>query len=164
MPRAGSGITFGDVEYLRDRKLMVPVDGVSPDRVPDTFYAKRDGSRIHRATDIMAARGTPVIAADDGRVLKLRSNENGGITIYAVDPKGRFVYYYAHLDHYRDGLREGEPVEKGELLGYVGTTGNAPANAPHLHFQIMRLRATDRWWDGVPIDPLPYLAKAGHRR
>jgi murein DD-endopeptidase MepM/ murein hydrolase activator NlpD len=109
----------------------------------------------------MAPRGTPVLAADDGRVYKLRSNSAGGITIYALDPEARFIYYYAHLDRYRDGLTEGAPLAKGEVIGYVGTTGNAPKHTPHLHFQVMRLTSERRYWDGVPVNPKSFFAVDG---
>lgn len=151
-----------DLEYLRERRLMVPVDGVAPERVADSFHEKRDGgARMHQAVDILAPRGTPVLAATDGHVLRLRSNELGGITVYAVDSDRRFVYYYAHLDRYREGLAEGQAVGQGQVIGYVGTTGNAPASVPHLHFQVMRMRTDSRWWSGEPVDPRPYLARAG---
>ncbi len=148
-------------EYLRARQLMVPVAGVEPHRLVDTFHASRDGgARTHRAIDIMAPRGTPVLAADDGRVLRVSSNRLGGLTIYAIDDEERFVYYYAHLDRYRDGLRAGTRIARGEVIGYVGSTGNASASAPHLHFQAMRYRP-DRYWDGEAVNPLPYLAIGG---
>jgi peptidoglycan LD-endopeptidase LytH len=162
--RPVTGIPDTDLAYLRERQLMVPVQGIEPDKVPDTFYAKRDGGRIHRATDILAPRGTPVLAADAGKVLRLRRNEAGGITIYAVDPDERFVYYYAHLQGYRKGLQEGEPIHQGELLGYVGTTGNAPENMPHLHFQIMLMGPKHHYWDGKPIDAIGFLSQTGRRR
>ncbi|HEY0969545.1 MAG TPA: M23 family metallopeptidase [Gemmatimonadales bacterium] len=148
-------------EYLHARQLMVPVAGVEPHRLSDTFSAPRDGgARTHRAIDIMAPRGTPVLAADDGRVLRVSHNRLGGLTIYAIDDEERFVYYYAHLDRYRDGLRGGMRIARGEVIGYVGSTGNASASAPHLHFQAMRYRP-GRYWDGEPVNPLPYLAIAG---
>jgi murein DD-endopeptidase MepM/ murein hydrolase activator NlpD len=114
--------------------------------------------------DILAPRGTPVLAADDGRVARLGSNALGGITVYAVDSGGRFVYYYAHLDRYRAGLAEGTPLAKGEVIGYVGTTGNAPPNTPHLHFQVMRMGDGRRWWAGPPVDPRPYFVTGGIER
>lgn len=151
-----------DREYLRERRLMVPVEGVAPDKVPDSFHQARDGgARMHRAVDILAPRGTPVVAATDGRIMRLSSNALGGITVYAVDADRRFVYYYAHLDRYREGLAEGQAVSQGQVIGYVGTTGNAPKDVPHLHFQVMRMRSDGRWWDGEPVDPRPYLARAG---
>jgi murein DD-endopeptidase MepM/ murein hydrolase activator NlpD len=148
---------------LSAKRLMVPVDGVGPGRIPDWFNAPR-GERTHGALDILAPRGTPVLSADAGRVLKLRTNPLGGLTIYALDREERFVYYYAHLDRYRDGLREGATLEQGDVLGYVGTTGNAPDNTPHLHFQLMRYRGSGRWWGGVPVNPLPYLVRQGKKR
>ena len=149
-------LAMPEPEYLRARLLVVPVRGVAPERIPDTFLAAR-GTRVHRATDIMAPQGTPVIAVDAGRVVRLRSNGIGGITIYLEDSEGRFVYYYAHLDRYRDGLVEGARVMQGELVGYVGVTGNAPRNTPHLHFQAMRRPADSKWWTGEPVDVRPYL-------
>ena len=141
---------------------MVPVQGVRAEKVPDTFDEARGSARRHNALDILAPRGTPVLAADDGRVYKLRRNSAGGITIYALDPESRFVYYYAHLDRYRDVLVEGAPLAKGDVIGYVGTTGNAPPNIPHLHFQVMRLTTERRYWDGVPVNPKPYFALDGN--
>lgn len=142
--------------------LAIPVAGVRPGQLVDTYsQARAGGARVHDAIDIMAPRGTPVLAADDGRVYKLRRNPAGGITIYALDPESRFVYYYAHLDRYREGLAEGAPLAKGEVIGYVGTTGNAPASVPHLHFQVMRLTTERRYWDGVPVNPKPFFALDG---
>lgn len=148
---------------LREKRLMVPVAGVAPARIPDSFTARR-GTRIHSALDIMAPRGTPVLSADGGRVFKLRSNALGGITIYALDPTERFVYYYAHLDRYADGLAEGQRLQPGDVIGYVGTTGNAPPNVPHLHFQVLLYRGNGRWWDGDPLNPHPFLARPGEAR
>jgi peptidoglycan LD-endopeptidase LytH len=148
---------------LRGDSLMVPIDGIEPARVRDTFLAPR-GDRVHSALDIMAARGTPVIASVPGRVFKIRSNPSGGLTIYALDRSERFVYYYAHLDAYREGLSEGERLETGALLGYVGTTGNAPPGAPHLHFQILTYAGDGRWWEGTPVNPFPFLVRSGEVR
>ncbi len=139
------------------------MQGVTPDRLRDSYDASR-GDRLHAALDIMAPRGTPVVAADGGLVWKVRSNTLGGRTIYILDAARRYVYYYAHLDRYADGLQEGQQVVKGEVLGYVGTTGNAPPNAPHLHFQLMKYRGDGRWWDGEPINPYPYLTRATESR
>ena len=146
---------------LEARRLMVPVAGARAARIPDSFHERRSGGRIHQAVDILAPRGTPVLSADDGRVIRLSRSSLGGITVYAVDGEERFVYYYAHLDRYRDGLAEGTKVAKGEVIGYVGTTGNAPKDTPHLHFQVMRLDDPARWWDGTPLDPRPYFALDG---
>ena len=154
--------TLDGTAYLRSRRLMVPVEGVEPSALLDTFGEDRgDGSRMHGALDIPSPRGTPVLAADDGRVEKLHLSDAGGITLYQFDPSGRFVYYYAHLDAYREGLAEGDVVHRGDLLGYVGTTGNAPPGVPHLHFAIGRMDAERRWWKFEAIDPIPVLALPG---
>ena len=149
-----------DLEYLRERQLIVPVAGATPSAIEDSFDSPRDGGRTHRAIDILAPRGTPVLAADDGRILRLSTNTLGGITIYAVDPAARIVYYYAHLDHYHPGLTAGMSIAKGDTLGYVGTTGNAPKDTPHLHFQVMRWPQDGKYWYGDPIDPYPLLLAA----
>jgi peptidoglycan LD-endopeptidase LytH len=158
---AKGDISEADVAALRRRTLMVPVLGRYPADVPGSFADSRSGGRRHNAADIMAPRGTPVLSADDGVILRLSSNALGGITVYATDPEQRFVYYYAHLDAYAPGLRAEQRVRRGDVLGYVGTTGNAPKNAPHLHFQITRVLDRDRLWDGVPIDPKPFLQLPG---
>ena len=140
---------------------MVPVEGVRPRDVPDSWNAKRSGDRVHRAIDIAAKKGTPVVSTDDGTIFKLRDNASGGRTLYVTEPGGRFIYYYAHLDRYREGLREGDRVRKGEVIAYVGTTGNAPKNHPHLHFQLLRLEDAKRWWAGASIDARPLFAEEG---
>lgn len=151
---------FDEVTYLRFRHLVMPVAGVDPARIRDSFDAGRDAGRRHNALDILAPRGTPVLAADDGRIIRLSSNRLGGITIYALDPLERVVYYYAHLDRYREGLRSGTYILRGDTIGYVGTTGNAPENVPHLHFQIMRMpRDRRQYWNGEPINPYPLLVE-----
>ena len=147
---------LSDEDYLRLRPLLVPVANVLASKVPDSFHEKR-GDRAHGAVDILAPRGTPVLAADSGRVIRLRTNPAGGIVIYAVDTRERFVFYYAHLDRYRDALAEGTKLARGDTIGYVGTTGNAPPDTPHLHFQVMRRGAGARYWEGTPIDPRPFL-------
>ena len=149
---------------LPSKSLIVPVQGVDPSRLRDTYTAGRGGGRTHDAVDIMAPRGTPVIAADDGTILKLRQNAAGGITIYQLDPDERFVYYYAHLDRYQTGLEEGGPVRQGQVLGFVGTTGNAPENVPHLHFQVMRYRGRGQYWGGEPVNPHPFFTRTGQRQ
>ena len=163
-PRTPSAASpTGDVAYLRERRIMVPVDGFSVKRVPDSFRAKR-GARAHNAVDFMVPKGTPVLSADDGRIFKLAKNDAGGLTIYATDSRSRIIYYYAHLDGYRRGLDEGDKVKKGDVIGYVGHSGNASKDAPHLHFQIMRLEDAKRWWAGTPIDPKPVLALDGVKK
>lgn len=163
-PPPASPLSASDESYLYMRGLMVPVDGVAPENVSDTYTQMRDGgARTHHALDILAKRGTAVLAADNGTVLRLKRNALGGITIYAVDSNRRFVFYYAHLDRYAAGLREGQAITKGELLGYVGTTGNAPKNIPHLHFQVLRYVDTATWWNGAPVDARPFLTQTGTR-
>jgi murein DD-endopeptidase MepM/ murein hydrolase activator NlpD len=151
-------VTAADLAALRAVGLRVPVAGVAPPRVPDSFGERRGGgSRPHEAIDILAPRGTPVVAAADGRVHKLFTSAAGGLTVYVLDPTGRLVYYYAHLDAYRPGLAEGQAVRAGDALGTVGASGNASPDAPHLHFAVARLDDPRRWWAGTPIDPKPFL-------
>ena len=154
-----AGVSADDYAYLRDRHLLLPVANAKLARIPDSFEDARDGQRRHHAVDIMAPRGTPVLAADDGHVLKLRTGGAGGITIYAVDPKSRFIYYYAHLDRYRKGISEGESIERGDTIGFVGTSGNAPPDTPHLHFQVTRMPDDGRWWTGIPVNPRPLFVE-----
>jgi len=148
------------VPAMRDacapRPLIVPVAGVARSAMHDTFDEAR-GLRRHEAIDILAPRGTPVIAADDGVVRKLFTSAAGGLTVYEFDPDQRFCYYYAHLDRYADGLHEGQPLRRGEILGYVGTSGNAPKDTPHLHFALIRLDPDRRWWKGTYVNPYPFL-------
>jgi murein DD-endopeptidase MepM/ murein hydrolase activator NlpD len=147
----------GGDDDLAAKRLAFPVKGLDRKALRDNFHEKR-GGREHLALDIMAARGTPVLAVEDGRIAKLFRSVLGGITIYQFDPGERFAYYYAHLDRYADGLAEGAPVHRGQVIGYVGSTGNAPAHAPHLHFTIFRLGPKREWWKGEAVDPFPYLA------
>lgn len=147
---------------LYARSLMVPVHGVRPDQVANSFDAGR-GSRQHNALDIPAPRGTPVVAADAGRILRLANSASGGISLYQLDPEQRFVYYYAHLDRFRSGLRAGMEVAQGEVLGYVGTSGNAPPHLPHLHFQVMLYRP-GRYWEGEPLNPFGLFVRPGQAR
>ena len=153
-----------EIESLREMNLMVPVAGITPHQIPDTYWSKRDNGRLHRAADIMAPKGTIVVSPVEGAVLKVGRNTTGGIVVYTTDTERRFVFYHAHLDRVADGLADGAPLRQGEVLGYVGTTGNAPPNAPHLHFQVMRMPADGRYWEGMPVDVRPFLAKAGKAR
>ena len=155
---AASASTVADIDYLRTRQLLVPVAGADMSKVYDTFDDPRDGGeRVHRAIDILAPRGTPILSADDGRILRMSTNALGGISMYTVDPQNRIVYYYAHMDHYNQAMSPGREIVKGDTLGYVGTTGNAPKNTPHLHFQVMRWPADGKYWNGEPIDPYELL-------
>ncbi len=140
------------------KTLTIPVAGVKAEDLLDTFNEKR-GERRHDALDIPAPRGTPVLAATDGRVLRLFSSQRGGLMIYTADASERFVLMYAHLDGYADGVSDNSPLRRGQVIGYVGTTGNAPPNLPHLHFAIARSSNVSRWWEGTPVDPLPLLRR-----
>jgi murein DD-endopeptidase MepM/ murein hydrolase activator NlpD len=150
-PREATGVADAP------RPMIIPVAGVAPSAMRDMFNDVR-GNRRHEAIDIMAPRGTPVIAADDGTVKKLFTSVPGGLTVYEFDPDQRYCYYYAHLDAYAAGLHEGQQLHRGEVLGYVGTTGNAPPGAPHLHFALIRLDPDKRWWKGTYVNPYPLLA------
>ena len=155
-------ITDADVEYFTAHPLMVPVDGVEPSRIPDSFHEPRSDGRTHRATDILAPRETPVVAAIAGKVMRLRQNAAGGITAYLIDDERRYVYYYAHLSHYSDKITEGLDVPQGFVIGYVGTSGNAPPDTPHLHFQAMRLDPGQHdWWNGTPVDVRQFMIRPG---
>ena len=152
--------TADELAALVAAGLTVPVAGVRAADLPDTF-AERRGERPHDALDIMAPRGTPVLAATDGRLLALHDSERGGLMVYASDPSDRFVLLYGHLDRYAPGLSEGMALRRGQTIGFVGTTGNAAPDAPHLHFAIARVADTRRWWTGTPLDPRPLLVRAG---
>jgi peptidoglycan LD-endopeptidase LytH len=144
------------VQTLRQRDLKIPVDGVDAEELRDT-YSEARGSRSHEALDILAPRNTKVRAVEHGRIAKLFTSKAGGLTIYEFDPTETFSYYYAHLDRYAEGLREGQIVKRGDVIGYVGSTGNASPDAPHLHFAIFRLTPARQWWKGEPINPYPIL-------
>lgn len=135
--------------------LLMPVRGVRPEQLGDTYNQTRGGTRIHEALDIMAPRGTPVLAATGGTIEKLFTSDAGGLTIYQFGPRREHVYYYAHLDRYAAGLKQGQAVKRGEVIGYVGSTGNANDDAPHLHFAIFVLGPEKRWWQGTAINPYP---------
>jgi murein DD-endopeptidase MepM/ murein hydrolase activator NlpD len=141
---------------LKDRDLTLPVDGVTPDQLVRSFDERR-GARRHEAMDILAPMGTPVKAVENGRIARLFNSKAGGITIYQFDPTERYCYYYAHLQRYADGLRENDAVRQGQVIGYVGVSGNAPKDTPHLHFAIFRLTTEKRWWEGTALDPFDIL-------
>src|SRR5579864_5185882 len=147
-----------------DRVLSLPVPGSTLADLRDTFNESRGDQRRHEATDIVAPRGSPVLAVEDGVIRKLFLSKPGGLTIYQFDPSQRFCYYYAHLSAYAAGLKEGQPVKRGQLIGYVGTTGNAPPQSPHLHFGITVLGPEKHWYGGTPLDPYPFLKAALQRR
>ena len=137
---------------------MIPVEGIAASALRDNYEQAR-GARPHEAIDIMAPRGTRVVAVDDGKLVKLFTSVPGGLTAYQFDPQGRLTYYYAHLDRYADGLKEGAVLKRGDLIGYVGSTGNASAEA-HLHFAVFRLGPEKQWWKGEPLNPYAALRQA----
>jgi murein DD-endopeptidase MepM/ murein hydrolase activator NlpD len=147
------------VAPARAGNLIIPVAGVKPDQLQDTFTAARSEGRTHDAIDIIAPKGTPVLAATDGPIIKLFLSKPGGITIYQLGTDNRTIYYYAHLDHYADGLTEGHFARQGETISYVGDTGNAGAGNYHLHFSISLVQDPKRYWEGVNINPYPLLKK-----
>ena len=139
--------------------LVIPVAGIRPEQLQNTFDDARSEGRRHDAIDIIAPRGTPVLAAADGRVIKLFQSERGGITLYQLGADERTVYYYAHLDRYADGLREGHVARRGETLGYVGDTGNATPGNYHLHFQVYTVTDPKKFWAGENLNPYDLLKK-----
>jgi murein DD-endopeptidase MepM/ murein hydrolase activator NlpD len=140
-------------------RLLIPVEGVTPDRLLDTWGDARGADRAHQGLDIHAPRGTPVLAADSGTVLKLFESEAGGIAIYQSDSTGDYVFYYAHMESRAPGLAEGDAVKAGHVIGYVGTSGNAAEDAPHLHFEIAIAPEDGAWYGGQPINPYDVLAR-----
>jgi len=140
-------------------KLMVPVEGMSLASIKDNFDQPRGAERHHEALDIMAPKGTKVLATADGKIAKLFTSKPGGLTVYEFDPTEKYAYYYAHLDRYAEGLKEGMDVKRGDLIGYVGSTGNADPNAPHLHFAVFELTPEKQWWKGTPVNPYPLLGQ-----
>jgi murein DD-endopeptidase MepM/ murein hydrolase activator NlpD len=157
-------VSEADLDALWARQLMVPVEGLNRAALRDDFTAKRGTDRIHGALDLLAPRYSAVLAADDCVIGRMFSGPVGGIVIYATALDGQFVYYYAHLHRYAQGLAVGDRVAKGTVIGYVGTTGNAPPDTPHLHFQIMKRGAGRAWWDGPPINPIHFFALDGYRQ
>ncbi|MGE4055892.1 MAG: M23 family metallopeptidase [Vicinamibacterales bacterium] len=147
-------ISANPIAELRRHRLQLPIDDADVDNMKGGFEQRRNGNRrAHEAVDILAPRNTPIHAVDDGTIARLFYSRNGGITIYQFDPARRFCYYYAHLEKYAEGLAEGQEIEAGDVVGYVGTTGNAPPSTPHLHFAVFELNPEQRWWEGTPIDP-----------
>lgn len=133
--------------------LLIPVVGVKPADLVDTFSQARGAGRTHDAIDIMAPRGTPVVAANEGHVVKLFTSKPGGLTVYEFDSQDKVVYYYAHLDSYAPGLVEGQQLHRGDPIGFVGSSGDASANAPHLHFEVQLLGPEKQWWHATSINP-----------
>jgi len=150
--------TSGDVP---DGRLRMPIDGADIEAFKGGFEERRGGDRPHEAVDMLAPRNTPVYAVENGTIAKLFYSKAGGLTIYQFDPSGRLCYYYAHLERYAEGLRDGQTVKQGEVIGYVGTSGNAPAGTPHLHFAVFELKGDRKWWQGRPLDPYQVFRDRG---
>ena len=166
LPRTHLRLAAQQVEVSRERArsaseptIASPIQGVKAYQLRDSFNEIHNGHR-HEAIDISEPEGTPVRAVVDGTIQKLFLSKAGGNTIYEFDEPGTYCYYNAHLERYADGLHEGKRVSRGELIGYVGSTGNASPAAPHLHFAIYRLGPQRRWWEGTPIDPYPVLERS----
>jgi murein DD-endopeptidase MepM/ murein hydrolase activator NlpD len=155
--RGGDPTIPADAGSLKERGLAMPVKDVPRSALVESFHEVRSGNREHEAIDILAPRNTPVVAIDDGTIAKLFVSKAGGNTIYQFDPSEQYVYYYAHLERYADGLKEGDTVKRGQVIGYVGTSGNAPKDTPHLHFAVFRLTAAKHWWEGTPVNPYDLL-------
>jgi murein DD-endopeptidase MepM/ murein hydrolase activator NlpD len=147
------------VTNLRLRALTLPVQGIEPRDLRESFDEERGQGVRHEAIDILAPRNTPVIAVEDGTIAKLFTSKAGGLTVYEFDPSSTYAYYYAHLERYADGMADNVRVKRGQVLGYVGTSGNAPPGTPHLHFAIFKLGDQKRWWQGTAIDPYIVLTK-----
>jgi peptidoglycan LD-endopeptidase LytH len=150
---AGLNGTSGTTGSLPSTRLRMPIDGESIESLKGGFAETRGGSRPHEAVDMLAPRNTPVHAVENGTIAKLFTSKAGGLTVYQFDPSGHLCYYYAHLERYADGLKDGQVVSQGDVIGYVGTSGNAPPNTPHLHFAVFELNADKHWWQGRPLDP-----------
>jgi murein DD-endopeptidase MepM/ murein hydrolase activator NlpD len=140
------------VKELRAKKLGLPIQGFDVSRMKDSFY-ETHGGVMHGAADMLAPRNTPVLAVENGKIAKLFTSKRGGLTVYEADPTGRFVYYYAHLEKYADNIHDGVAVKKGDVVGYVGTSGNAPPNTPHLHFSVGVGNGLKKWWVTSSVDP-----------
>lgn len=156
-PPAGVTAVAPELSSAPSTGLAMPVLGIKPEQLTDTYTQSRGAGRSHDAIDVMAPRGTPVVAVDDGRIAKLFTSVPGGLTLYQFDRDEKLAYYYAHLDSYAPGVAEGKPVKRGELIGYVGFTGNANPAAPHLHFAVFVLGPEKSWWKGAAVNPYPLL-------
>lgn len=141
-------------------QLLIPVAGINANALEDTFNDARGSERGHEAIDILAPKGTHVFAVADGKIAKLFTSKPGGLTIYQFDTSEKFAYYYAHLDRYAADVKEGMALKRGDLIGYVGSSGNADPKTPHLHFAIFELGLEKQWWKGSPVNPYPLLGGA----
>jgi peptidoglycan LD-endopeptidase LytH len=157
-PATAPPVTVAEQIIVGPSGLAIPVTGIKAEELTDTYDAARGAGRRHDAIDIMAAEGSPVIAAADGKVEKLFNSVRGGLTVYVRSPDQKWVYYYAHLQRYAPGLHEGQDVKRGQVIALVGHTGDASPSGPHLHFAINSMAPGERWWNGTPINPYPLLA------
>lgn len=137
---------------LRAKKLQVPIAGFDISKIKGSFY-ETHGGVMHGAADMLAPRNTPVHAVENGKIARLFNSKRGGLTIYQSDPTGKYVYYYAHLERYADDIHDGDSVKRGQVIGYVGTSGNAPPNTPHLHFSVGLGDGLKKWWVTSSVDP-----------
>jgi murein DD-endopeptidase MepM/ murein hydrolase activator NlpD len=151
-PRTMGAAPAATIDDRSTTRLRVPIDGISIESFKGGFSELR-GDHLHEGVDIIVPRGTPIHAVQDGTIAKLFFSQFGGVTIYQFEDDGRLCFYYAHLQRYADGLHDGQHVSQGEVIGYVGTSGNAPPGTPHLHFAISELNADRKWWQGRPLDP-----------
>lgn len=158
-PGGTNTVTDADLNYIAARNLLIPAANVTASQLHDTFNQARSEGRQHDAIDIMAPQGTLVLATTDGVVIKLFQSDRGGVTLYELDPSGRYVYYYAHLMRYGDGIAEGKQLRRGDVIAYVGDTGNAGTGNYHLHFAISKLTSPRKWSGGDPINPYPLLVR-----
>jgi peptidoglycan LD-endopeptidase LytH len=147
-----SDMLAGAVSELQQRHLLLLFSDLKKENLRDSFNESR-GNWVHEAIDTLALRNTPILAVEDGSIARLWRSVPGGITIYQFDPHREFEYYYAHLESYANGLKEGDPVVRGRVIGYVGTSGNAPKGTPHLHFTIFKLTDSKHWWEGTSLNP-----------
>ena len=154
-----NSVTDADLNYIAARNLLIPAANVTASQLRDTYNQARSEGRQHDAIDIIAPQGTPVVATADGTVLKLFMSDKGGVTLYELDPSGRYVYYYAHLMRYAEVVVEGKQLRRGDVIAYVGDTGNAGAGNYHLHFAISKISSPRQWSGGDPINPYPLLVR-----
>ena len=155
---SASAVAIAEGVEVGPAGLVIPVAGIKATQLLDTYTQARADARRHDAIDIMAPEGAPVVASADGLVEKMFSSAQGGITLYVRSPDRRWTYYYAHLQGYAPGLREGQRVRRGQLVGRVGHSGNANPAGPHLHFAINQMQPNEKWWHGAPVNPYPLLA------
>ena len=156
-PNQTNTTTNGSTAAIPADGLLMPIAGVRRDQLINTFDQSRGDGRRHEAIDIMAPRGTPVLAVADGKVVKLFHSKAGGLTVYQFDTTEKLAYYYAHLDAYAPSMAEAKQIKRGDLVGYVGSTGNADPAAPHLHFAVFELGPEKQWWKGTAVNPYPML-------